>query len=135
VLHLLLLLGLFVLIWVVLAFLLIGIIGGAGWDDLRSLLLYRAYSSFTFGGDVIPGMRPGRRTRLVIRAVSREDDARRALVTQAIATAEQRRRPRSGAVRLRLRMMRTRMGQASSMSLALRQASAIGGRRWEEGRF
>ncbi len=66
------------------------------------------------------GVRPSLGRRLVIQAISPEDDARRALMTKAIAIAEQRRRPRSGKVRLRLRMS-ARMGQGSGMSLALQQ--------------
>ena len=87
---------------------------------MRSLLLHYAYKSFTFEGDVIPGVRPFLGTRLVIRALSRENDARRALVAEAIVIAEQRRRPRGGKVRLRLRM--TAADEGSAMSLALDQA-------------
>jgi hypothetical protein len=121
VLHLLALIVLGALIWVTIFSLPLFLVGGLRWDDLRSLLLHYAYKSFTFEGDVIPGVRPFVGTRLVIRVLSREDDARRALVTKAITIAEQRRGPRNGKLRLLLRTG-TRVGQASAMSVALREA-------------
>lgn len=120
-LHLLAVLGIFVLIGVLFMSLPLILIGGLNWDDLRSVLLHHAYLSFTFEGDVMPGVRPGPGTWLVIRALSREDDARRALLTEAMATVEQRRRPRGGEVRLRLRVS-TLVRQGSAMSLALERA-------------
>ena len=120
-LHILALVVIGALIWVTILSLPLVLVGGLRWDDLRSLLLHYAYKSFTFEGDVIPGVRPSPGTRLVIRAFSREDDARRLLVTKAITIAEQRRRPRNGKVRLQLRIS-TRMGQASAISLALQEA-------------
>ena len=120
-LHILALVFVGALIWIVILSIPLVLVGGLRWDDVRSLLLHYAYKSFTFEGDVIPGVRPFLGTRLVIRALSREDDARRALVAEAIVIAEQRRRPRGGKVRLRLRM-RARLGEGSAMSLALDQA-------------
>ena len=61
------------------------LMGAFDWDDLRSLLLHYAYKSFTFEGDVIPGVRPSPGARLVIRALSPEYDRRRALVAKAMA--------------------------------------------------
>ena len=119
VLHILALILIGGLIWISILSLPLFLAGGLRWDDIRSLLLHYAYRSFTFEGDVIPGVRPSLGRRLVIQAISPEDDARRALMTKAIAIAEQRRR-RSGKVRLRLRMS-ARMGQGSGMSLALQQ--------------
>jgi hypothetical protein len=121
VLHILALIVIGAVIWITILSLPLFLVGGMRGDDLRSLLLHYAYKSFTFEGDVIPGVRPFLGTRLVIRALSREDDARRALVTKAITIAEQRRRPRSGKARLQLRMS-TRMGQGSAISLALQDA-------------
>jgi len=120
VLHILALILIGGLIWISILSLPLFLAGGLRWDDIRSLLLHYAYRSFTFEGDVIPGVRPSLERRLVIQAISPEDDARRALMTKAIAIAEQRRRPRSGKVRLRLRMS-ARMGQGLGMSLALQQ--------------
>lgn len=108
------------LIWIAILSLPLFLVGGLDWDDLRSLVLHYAYRSFTFEGDVIPGVRPSLGARFVIWAVSPEYEARRALVAKALA-AEERKRPRSGKVRLPLRMS-TRTGQASAMSRALRQA-------------
>jgi hypothetical protein len=121
VLHLLALIVIGALIWVSLLSLPLFLIGGLDWDDLRSLLLHYAYKSFTYEGDVIPGVRPGIGTRLVIRALSPEYDARRVLVTKAIAIAEQRQQPRSRRVHALLRVT-TRMGQGSAISLAVEQA-------------
>jgi hypothetical protein len=97
------------------------LVGGMDWDDLRSVLLYHAYRSFTFEGDVIPGVRPSLGTRLLILTLSREDDARRALVMKAMASSVRRRRPLTGKVRLLLRMS-TRTGQGAAMSHALERA-------------
>jgi hypothetical protein len=108
-------------VWFTLHALPLFLLGGLDWDDLRSVLLHHAYRSFTFEGDVIPGVRPSLGTRLVIRALSPEDEARRALVTKAMGATEQRRRPRSGRVRLLLRLS-ARLGQSSGMSRALVQA-------------
>lgn len=107
-------------VWVLLHALPLLLVRGLDWDDLRSVLLHYAYRSFTFEGDVIPGVRPSPGTRLVIRTLSREDEARLALVAKAMAATE-RRRPCSGAVRLLLRMS-ARVGHASAMSRALEQA-------------
>lgn len=104
------------LIWITLHALPLFLVGGLGWDDLRSVILHRAYSSFTFEGDVIPGVRPSLGARLVIRVLSPEYEARRALITKAMATTEQRSRPRSGRVRV------LPMGQGSAMSRAVVQA-------------
>jgi hypothetical protein len=120
-LHLLALVVIGAVIWLTILSVPLVLFGGTRWDDLRSLLLHYAHKSFTFEGDVIPGVRPFLGTRLVIRALSRENDARRVLVTKAMATAEQRRRPLSGKVRLRLRI-NTRMDDGSAMSFALEQA-------------
>jgi hypothetical protein len=120
VLHLLALIFIGALIWVSILSLPLFLVGGLRWDDIRSLLLHYAYKSFTFEGDVIPGVRPSLGTRLVIQVLSREDDARRALIAKAIAIAEQRRRPRSG--KGPLRRISTRVGQSSAASLALQQA-------------
>jgi hypothetical protein len=121
VLHLLALAFIGAVIWVTLHALPLFLVGGMGWDDLRSVLLHRAYRSFTFEGDVIPGVRPSLGTRLVILTLSREDDARRALVMKAMAASERRSKPLSGKVRPLLRMS-TRMGQGAEMSRALEQA-------------
>lgn len=102
------------LIWITLHALPLFLIGGLDWDDLRSVILHRAYTSFTFEGDVIPGVRPSLGARFVIRALSPEHEARRALVAKAMATTEQRRRPRSETVRV-LR----RMGRGSATSRAV----------------
>jgi hypothetical protein len=108
-------------IWFVLHALPLFFIGGMDWDDLRSVLLHRAYGSFTFEGEVIPGVRPSLGTRLVVQTLSREDDARRALVLEAMAAPEQRSRPLIGKVRL-LRRKCTTTGQGAEMSRALMQA-------------
>jgi hypothetical protein len=117
VLHILALAVIGALIWVSILTIPLVVFGGLRWDDVRSLLLHYAYKSFTFEGDVIPGVRPILGTRLVIRVLSREDDARKALVTKAMTIADERRRTRSGKARLS-----TRIGQASGMSLALQEA-------------
>lgn len=106
-LHILALVFIGALIWLAILSIPLFLVGGMRWDDLRSLLLHYAYKSFTFEGDVIPGVRPGHGTRLVIWAVSRDDDARKELVTKAIGIADERRRPRSN---------------SSAMSRALREA-------------
>jgi len=121
VLHILALVFIGALIWVSILSLPLFLVGGLRWDDLRSLLLHYAYKSFTFEGDVIPGVRPFLGTRLVIRTLSRKDDARRDLVTRAIAIAEERRPPRSRKVRLLLRVS-ARMGQSSAPSRALQHS-------------
>jgi hypothetical protein len=101
VLHLLVLVLIGGVIWISILSLPLFLVGGLRWDDMRSLLLHYAYKSFTYEGDVIPGVRPSFGTRLVIRILSREDDARKALVAKAIGIADERRRPpRSGTVRL-----------------------------------
>lgn len=119
-LHLLALIVIGALIWVSILSLPLILLGGLRWDDVRSLLLHYAYKSFTYEGDVIPGVRPFIGTRLVIRVLSPKDDARRALVATAIAIADERRRPRSE-VGLLFRIS-TRLGSASAKSLALEQA-------------
>lgn len=116
-LHLLALVFIGAAIWITILSIPLFLLGGMRWEDLRSLLVHYAYKSFTFEGDVIPGVRPSLGARLVIGALSREDDARRALVTRAIAIADERRRPRSGKIRLS-----TRIAQGWAMSLALEQA-------------
>jgi hypothetical protein len=103
-LHLLALVFIGAAIWITILSIPLFLLGGMRWEDLRSLLVHYAYKSFTFEGDVIPGVRPSLGPRLVIRALSREDDARRALVTKAIAIADERRRPRSGKIRLSTRI-------------------------------
>jgi hypothetical protein len=95
VLHLLALVFIGALIWITILTIPLILVGGLRWNDLRSLLLHYAYKSFTYDGDVIPGVRPLLGTRLVIRVPSHEDDARRALVAKAITIADERRRPRS----------------------------------------
>ena len=120
-LHLLALILIGAVIWVTLHALPLFLVGGMGWDDLRSVLLHRAYGSFTFEGDVIPGVRPSIGTRLVVLTLSREDDARRALVVKAMAASERRSRPLVGKVRLLLRVC-TGSGQDAAMSRALVQA-------------
>ena len=75
-LHILALVFVGALIWIAILSIPLVLVGGLRWDDVRSLLLHYAYKSFTFEGDVIPGVRPFLGTRLVIRAFSREDDAR-----------------------------------------------------------
>jgi len=96
VLYLLVLAFIGAVIWVTLHAVPLFLIGGLDWDDLRSVLLHRAYQSFTFEGDVIPGARPSAATRLVIRTLSSEDDARAALVTKAMAASPERRPPFDG---------------------------------------
>ena len=108
-------------IWVTLHALPLFLVGGMGWDDLRSVLLHRAYKSFTFEGDVIPGVQPSATTRFVIRTFSHEDDARQLLVIKAMTGSEPQRRPLSGTVHL-LRRMSARTRQGAEMSSALRQA-------------
>jgi hypothetical protein len=120
VLHLLALILVGAVIWVALHALPLLLIGGMGWDDLRSVLLHRAYGSFTFEGDVISGVRPSLVTRLVVLTLSREDDARRALVTRAMAASERRSRRRVGKVRLLLHI-RPGTGKGAEMSRALVQ--------------
>lgn len=123
-LHILALIFIGALIWVTILSIPLFLVGGLRWDDIRSLLLHYAYRSFTYEGDVIPGVRPARGTRLLIQLLSPDDDARKALVTTAISIAEQRTRPRASKARLRLPRlpMRTGMGQASGSSRALQQA-------------
>ena len=82
------LLGIYALIYVVFIFLLFILLGGWDWDDMRSVLLHRAWNSFTYEGDVIPGKRPGLVARLVIRVLSREGEARKALVAIAMGAAD-----------------------------------------------
>lgn len=106
------------LIWIILHALPLFLIGGLDWDDLRSVILHRAYTSFTFEGDVIPGVRPSLAARLLIRIFSPEGQARRALVAKAMAASEQQRRPKSGTVRI----IFLRVGQRSATSRALVQA-------------
>lgn len=108
-------------IWVTLHALPLFLVGGTGWDDIRNVILYRAYKSFTFEGDVIPGVHPSRVTRLVILTLSDADDRRRALVTKAMAAPDRRRRRLSGKVHL-LSGLRARMGPGAAMSRALTQA-------------
>jgi hypothetical protein len=108
-------------IWVALHALPLFLVGGLGWDDLRSVILHRAYQSFTFEGDVIPGVRPSLGARLVIRILSPEYEARRTLVTKALAATEKRVRPGSGMVRS-LSRMSTRMTGYAAMSRAVEQA-------------
>ena len=91
------------------------------WDDIRSALLHYAYRSFTFDGDVIPGVRPSLGTRLVIRVLSYEDEAKRALVAKAMAATEPGTRPRRRPVRLSLRLS-SRTGRGAAISGALVQA-------------
>jgi hypothetical protein len=121
VLHLLALILIGAVTWVVLHALPLSFIGGMDWDDLRSVLLHRAYGSFTFEGDVIPGVRPSLGTRLVVQTLSLEDDARRKLVIKAMAASEPRNRPLVGKLRLLLRICTT-TGQGAEMSRAIVQA-------------
>ena len=107
--------------WVTLHALPLFLVGGMGWDDLRSVLLHRAYRSFTFEGDVIPGVRPSLWTRLVIRTLSREDDARETLVMKAMTASRPRRRPLIVEVRVPRRRS-SAAGQGCAMSRALVQA-------------
>jgi hypothetical protein len=97
-------------VWVTLHVLPLIVLRGLDWDDVRSVLLHYAYRSFTFEGDVIPGVRPSLGTRLVILVLSRQDEARRELVAKALAATEQQRRAPS------------RMGRGSAMSRALVEA-------------
>lgn len=106
------------LIWIILHALPLFLTGGLNWDDLVSVILHRAYTSFTFEGDVIPGVRPSLATRLLIRIFSPEAEARRELVAKAMAASEQQRRGKSGRVRVFL----LRVGQRSATSRALVQA-------------
>ena len=117
-LHLLALVLIGAVIWVTLHALPLFLVGGLGWDDLRSVILHRAYRSFTFEGDIIPGVRPSLGTRLVVLAISREDDARRALVVRAMAASERRRIPLVGRIRGLLRVW-TASGQGAAMSRSL----------------
>ncbi len=64
------------------------------WDDIRGSLLHRAYGSFVYDGVVIPGVRPSRGARLVIWALSRKDEGRRALVDKALAATDPAAEPR-----------------------------------------
>jgi hypothetical protein len=59
-----------------------------GWNELRSALLHRAYKSFTFDGVLLLGVRPHLVARLVIRSLSTEDDERKPLLLEALATEE-----------------------------------------------
>src|SRR5262245_30573159 len=122
VLHILALVFIGALIWVSILSIPLFLVGGLRWEDIRSLLLHYAYGSFIFEADVIPGVRPSLGTRLVICTFSREDDARRALVTRAIAIAEQRKPPRGRKVRLLLLRMSAGMGQSWAASRALQQS-------------
>jgi hypothetical protein len=121
VLHLLALVLIGAVVWVALHALPLFLIGGMDRDDLRRVLLHRAYGSFTFEGDVIPGVRPSLATRLLVLALSPEDDARRALVTKAMVASERRSRPFVGAVRLLPRQC-TDAGKGVEMSRRLSQA-------------
>jgi hypothetical protein len=89
VLHLLALPVMYGLTWVLFVFILFILLGGWDLDDMRSVLLHRAWISFTHEGELIPGRRPSLVNRLVIRALSREDDARKALVSVAMGAADQ----------------------------------------------
>jgi hypothetical protein len=120
-LHLLALILIGAVIWVVLHALPLFLIGGMGWDDLRSVLLHRAYGSFTYEGDVIPGVRPSLPTRLFVLSLSPEDDARRALVMKAMAAPHQRSTPLVGKVRFLLRILAW-AGRGAETSRALAQA-------------
>jgi hypothetical protein len=60
------------------------IMAGIGADEVRNRLLCEWYRTFTYEGDVIPGVRPSRMTRLLIRAFSHEDDQRQELVVRAM---------------------------------------------------
>src|SRR5437660_5813017 len=91
------------------------------WDDLRSVLLHRAYGSFTFEGEVIPGVRPSLGTRLVVQMLSPEDDARQALVKKAMATAKPRSRHLVRPLRMLLHICSS-TGQGAEMSRALVRA-------------
>jgi hypothetical protein len=57
----------------------------SGWriGDGRDVLLNRAYGTFTHDGAPIPGVRPARTARLVIRLLSDEGDGRRELLASA----------------------------------------------------
>lgn len=83
------LLGIYALIYVAFIFVLFMLLGGWDWDDMRSVLLHRAWNSFTYEGELIPGKRPGVVARLVIKALSREDEARKGLVAVAMGAADQ----------------------------------------------
>ncbi len=115
-LHLLALVLIGAVIWVTILSIPLFLLGGLRWDDLRSLLLHYAYKSFTYEGDVIPGVRPFVGTRLVIRTLSPEHDARKALVVEAIAIADERKPRRSAKTRLRLGM-----STAAAMSVGVEQ--------------
>jgi hypothetical protein len=67
--------------------LVLGLMYVSGWrlSDGRDVILNRAYESFTHEGIVIPGMRPGRGAKLVIRLLSDEEDARRRLLASTPA--------------------------------------------------
>ena len=75
--------------FVVFIFLLFMLLGGWDWDDMRSVLLHRAWNSFTYEGELIPGKRPGLVPQLVIKALSREDEARKSLVAVAMGAADE----------------------------------------------
>ena len=120
-LHLLVLVFIGAVIWVVLHALPLFLIGGMGWDDFRSVLLHRAYGSFTYEGDVIPGVRPSLGTRFVVLVLTPEDDARRELITKALANSERRSIPLAGQVRSLLRVC-AGSGQGADMSRALAHA-------------
>jgi hypothetical protein len=52
------------------------LVAGLRWSDIRDVLLQRAYRSFTFEGERIPGLAPGIAARLTIRWLSDPDDGR-----------------------------------------------------------
>jgi hypothetical protein len=88
-LHLLALPVIYALIWAAFVVFLFILLGGWDLDDMRSVLLHRAWNSFTHEGELIPGKRPSPVNRLVIRALSREDDAKKALVAVAMGAVDQ----------------------------------------------
>lgn len=120
-LHLLALVVIGAVIWVTLHVLPLFLVGGMGWDDLRSMVLNRAYRSFTFEGDVIPGVRPSLAARLLVLTLSADDDARRALVVKAMAASGRSSRPLVGRAQLLVRRCAW-TGQGAEMSRALVQA-------------
>ena len=125
VLHLLALIFIGGVIWVVLHALPLSLIGGLGWDDFRSVLLYRAYGSFTYEGDVIPGVRPSLGVRLLVLALTPEDDARRELVTKAMVASERRSGSLVRGVRLLGRLCNG-SGQGAAMSRSLARSRRFG---------